>query len=57
MPGGGGLPRGGGGGKDVRIDRRPILFDCFLSFYVSWIPIKSLNSKNHFEIEVHCNGQ
>ena len=55
MPGGGCL--GVGGGKDVRIDRRPILFDCFLSFYVSWIPIKSLNSKNHFEIEVHCNGQ
>ena len=55
MPGG--VALGWGGGEDVRIDRRLVLFDCFLSFYVSWIPIKSLNSKNHFEIEVHCNRQ
>ena len=56
MPGGG-VALGWGGGEDVRIDRRPVLFDCFLSFYVSWIPIKSLNSKKHFEIEVHFNWQ
>ena len=37
MPGG--VALGWGGGNDVRIDQRPILFDCFLSFHVSWIPI------------------
>ena len=55
MPGG--VALGWGGGEDVRIVRRPVLFDCFLSFYVSWISIKSLNSKNHFEKEVHFNWQ